>query len=296
MGEAMPAQDDMATMDYLPPLRHEGQETDDYTSFAVTPISGALGAEVHGIDLAAGLDRQQFAELHRALLNHMVLVLRDQDLDAGGLVALGRCLGPLHVNPFVSGVAGHPEVMEVRSEENVTARFAGRWHSDITWAERPALASLLHARIVPPVGGDTLFANMVLAWEALSPVMRRMLDGLKAEHTAFQGHDRQASLAEAPDAVSHPLARTHPESGRKALFVNEYFTRAIEGMTPDESHPILDFLFRHLVRPDFTCRVRWQPNTLIIWDNRCTQHYATNDYPGARRLMWRVTVEGDRPA
>ena len=122
----------MGTIDYLPPLRHDGQETDDYTSFTVTPTSGALGAEVHGIDLAARPDRQQFADLRRALLNHMVLVLRDQDLDAGGLVALGRSFGPLHINPFVPGVAGHPEVMEVRSEENATARFAGRWHSDIT--------------------------------------------------------------------------------------------------------------------------------------------------------------------
>lgn len=285
----------MATIDYLPPLRHDAQETDDYASFTVAPISAALGAEIRGIDLAASLDRQRFAELRRALLNHMVLVLRDQDLDAPGLVALGRSFGPLHVNPFVSGVAGHPEVMEVRSEENATARFAGRWHSDITWSERPSLASLLHARIVPPFGGDTLFANMALAWEALSPVMRRVLDGLKAEHTAFQGHDREARLAEVPETVSRPLARTHPESGRKALFVNEYFTRAIEGMTSDESRAILDFLFHHLVRPDFTCRVHWQPNTLVIWDNRCTQHYATNDYPGSRRLMWRVTVEGDRP-
>ncbi len=286
----------MATIDYLPALRHDGQETDDYTSFSVTPISGALGAEVHGIDLAGSLGEPQLAELRRALGHHMVLVLRDQDLDAGGLVALGRAFGPLHINPFVPGVAGHPEVMEVRSEENETARFAGRWHSDITWAERPSLASLLHARIVPPFGGDTLFANMVLAWDALSPVMRRMLDGLKAEHTAFQGHEREASLARAPESVSHPLVRTHPQSGRKALFVNEYFTRAIEGMTSDESRPILDFLFRHLIRPEFTCRVRWQRNTLVIWDNRCTQHYATNDYPGSRRLMWRVTVEGDRPA
>ncbi len=288
--------DDMATIDYLPPLRHDGQETDDYTSFTVTPISGALGTEIHGIDLGSGLDRHQFAELRHALLNHMVLVLRDQDLDAGALVALGRRFGGLHINPFVAGVDGHPEVMEVRSEENDTARFAGRWHSDITWAERPALASILHARIVPPFGGDTLFANMVLAWDALSPVMRRVLDGLKAEHAAFQGHDRDANLANAPETVSHPLVRTHPESGRKALFVNEYFTRAIEGMTSDESRAILEFLFRHLIRPDFTCRVRWQPNTLVIWDNRCTQHYATNDYPGNRRLMWRVTVEGDRPA
>ena len=287
--------DDMAIIDYLPPLRHDGQEADDYTSFGVTPISGALGAEIHGIKVGSGLDRQQFAELRRALFNHMVLVLRDQDLDAGGLVALGRRFGGLHINPFVAGVAGHPEVMEVRSEENETARFAGRWHSDITWAESPSLASLLHARIVPPFGGDTLFANTVLAWDALSPVMRRVLDGLKAEHTAFQGHDRDASLGGAPETVSHPLVRTHPESGRKALFVNEYFTRAIEGMASDESRAILDFLFRHLIRPDFTCRVRWQPNTLVIWDNRCTQHYATNDYPGNRRLMWRVTIEGDRP-
>ncbi len=285
----------MAKVDYLPALRHDDQGANDYATFEARPLTGALGAEIEGVDLRAGLDGRRLADVRRALVNHMVLVFRDQDLDAAQLVALGRSFGALHVNPFVAGLADHPEVMEVRSEENETARFAGRWHSDISWAQRPSRGSLLHARVVPPWGGDTLFANAVMAWEALSPAMRGMLDGLKAEHAAFQGHGREAVFAGAPETVSHPLIRVHPETGRKALFVNEYFTCGIEGMTSDESRPILDFLFRHLVRPEFTCRVRWRERTLAFWDNRCTQHYAANDYRGERRLMWRVTIEGDRP-
>ncbi len=285
----------MAAVDYLPPLRHDSQAVCDYKAMAVTPLTGALGAEVSGLDLRGGLDGDTLAEVRRALLNHMVLVFRDQPLEAADLVALGRTFGELHVNPFVAGLPGCPEVMEIRSEENETARFAGRWHSDITWDERPSLGSLLHARILPPFGGDTLFANMAMAWEALSPTMRRTLEGLRAEHTAFQGHARAAAFAEAPAKVTHPLARTHPETGRKALFVNEYFTCGIEGMTSDESRPLLDFLFAHLVRPEFTCRVRWSENALVFWDNRCTQHYAANDYPGDARLMWRVTINGDKP-
>jgi len=285
----------MAMAEYLPPLRHHDQATADYRHITVAPLTGGLGAEVSGLDLRDPLEGERMEEIRRALLNHLVLVFRDQDLDAQQLVDLGSAFGPLHVNPFVSGLADHPEVMEIRSEENETARFAGRWHSDITWDERPSLGSLLHARTIPAYGGDTLFANMYLAWEALTPTMRKMLEGLYAQHTAFQGHGRVAAFAEPPEHVTHPLVRTHPETGRKALFVNEYFTCGIEGMASDESRPILDFLFRHMVRPEFTCRIRWSEKALVFWDNRCTQHYAANDYPGDPRLMWRVTVVGDKP-
>ncbi len=285
----------MNNAEYLPALRNEGQRRNDYGSFDAAPLTGALGAEISGIDLREDLDDRQFADLRDALINHMVLVFPDQDLTAGQLVALGQAFGDLHINPFVAGLDDHPEIMEVRSEENETARFAGRWHSDISWAEQTSYGSLLHARTVPPWGGDTLFANAVMAWEALSPAMRGMLDGLRAEHTSIQGHERCAVFADAPEAVIHPLARTHPETNRKALFVNEYFTCGIDGMTADEGRSILSFLFHHLTRPEFTCRVRWRERTLVFWDNRCTQHYATNDYPGETRLMWRVTIDGEKP-
>ncbi len=285
----------MASVDYLPPLRHDGQATDDYKVVTVAPIAGSLGAKVSGVDLSDGLDGDLLADIHRALLNHLVLVFPGQELSAEQLIALGKTFGSLHVNPFVAGLPDHPEIMQIRSEENETARFAGRWHSDITWEARPSMGSLLHARTIPAYGGDTLFANMYMAWEALTPTMRRTLDGLQAEHTAFQGHGRAAAFADAPEVVTHPLARTHPETGRKALFVNEYFTCGILGMTSAESQPLLDFLFRHLQRPEFTMRVRWTENALVFWDNRCTQHYAANDYPGDPRLMWRVTINGDKP-
>ncbi len=285
----------MATVEYLPPLRQDTQNTRDYSQFGVSPLSGGLGAEVDGLDLRAGLSGERLEEVRRALLNHLVLVFRDQELDADQLIALGRAFGDLHVNPFVAGLPDHPEIMQIKSEENETARFAGRWHSDTTWEERPSMGSLLHARRIPAYGGDTLFANMYLAWDALSPGMRRVLEGLNAQHTASQGHGRMASFADAPEMVTHPLARTHPETGRKALFVNEYFTCGIDGMTADESRPLLDFLFGHLTRPEFCARIRWTPHALVFWDNRCTQHYAANDYPDDARLMWRVTVNGDRP-
>lgn len=285
----------MANVEYLPPLSEARQAFHDYERLTAEPITGALGAEISGVDLSKDLDETTLDEIRAALRNHLVLVFRDQKLEADDLVALGRRFGDLHVNPFVAGLEGHPEIMQIRSEENETARFAGRWHSDITWDRRPSMGSLLHARTIPPYGGDTLFANMYLAWDALSPTMQRLLDGLRAEHTAFQGHARAAAFADAPAKVSHPLVRTHPETGRKALFVNEYFTCGIEGMSSDESRPLLDFLFAHMARPEFTCRIRWAANALVFWDNRCTQHYAANDYPGEQRLMWRVTVTGDEP-
>ncbi len=286
----------MTAFDYLPPLSHDDQAvTPKHGLFSVRPMTGGLGAEIDDVDLAKPLADDMKSALRQALLHHLVLVFRDQQLGPEELVALGRTFGDLHVNPFVAGLESHPEIMQIRSEENEEARFAGRWHSDITWEERPSLGSLLYAKTIPTYGGDTLFANMYLAYESLSPTMRRTLDGLRGEHTAFQGHGRDAAFAEAPDKVVHPLVRTHPETGRKALFVNEYFTCGIDGMTSDEAAPILDFLYRHMVRPEFTCRVRWSEGALVFWDNRCTQHYAANDYPNESRLMWRVTINGDKP-
>jgi len=163
----------MASADYLPPLRHDGQATDDYKLITVAPVTGSLAAVISGIDLSHGLEGDLLAEVRRALLNHLVLVFPAQNLSAEQLIALGATFGSLHVNPFVAGLPDHPEIMQIRSEENETVRFAGRWHSDITWEARPSMGSLLHARTIPPYGGDTLFANMYMAWEALTPTMRR---------------------------------------------------------------------------------------------------------------------------
>ena len=235
-------------------------------------------------------------ELHLALRNHLVLFFRNQDLSARQLAKLGRQFGELHVNPFGQGHPDTPEVMLVRSEENEELRFAGKWHSDISWDKYPSMGSILHAVKVPRFGGDTLFANMYLAYEALSAPMQEILKRLKAKHTVDKGKFGGARFGNAfADSVIHPLLRTHPDTQRRALFANEYFTCAIEGMTSAESEALLRFLFVHMARPDFCCRFRWQPGSLAFWDNRVTQHYATNDYPGVSRLMHRVTIVGERP-
>ena len=274
----------------------------------VTAISGALGAEIDGVDLSQPLDDDVFAEVHQAFLDHLVIFFRDQHVTPEQHKAFGRRFGELNVHPHYVPLAGHPEILEVLKEETATVNVGGQWHSDLSCLEKPPMGSVLYALDVPPYGGDTLFTNMYLAYERLSGGMRDLLDTLFAVHS-----DRTMSDPEARDTKNetrsskltsrdvgetrnaHPVVRTHPETGRKALFVNSIFTVGFKGMTADESRPLLQFLFDQAQRPELTCRFRWQKNSLAMWDNRCTQHFALNDYQGFRRLMHRVTVDGDRP-
>jgi len=274
----------------------------------VTAVSGALGAEIDGVDLSRPLDDDVFAEVHQAFLDHLVIFFRDQHVTPEQHKAFGRRFGELNVHPHYVPLAGHPEILEVLKEETATVNVGGQWHSDLSCLEKPPLGSILYALEVPPYGGDTLFTNMYLTYERLSGGMRDMLDTLVAVHS-----DRTMSDPEAQDSKNetrssklisqdvgetrseHPVVRTHPETGRKALFVNSIFTVGFKGMTTDESRPLLQFLFDQAQRPEVTCRFRWHKNSLAMWDNRCTQHFALNDYQGFRRLMHRVTVDGDRP-
>ena len=282
-----------------------------YARIEVRPIAGALGAEIGGVDLSKDLDNQTFAEVHQALLDHLVIFFRNQTLTPEQHKAFGRRFGRLDVHEFVRGLDSHPEIIEIVKEpEERGLNFGGVWHSDVTYQEKPALGSILYALEVPLYGGDTMFANQYLAYESLSDGMKRMLDGLKAMHSAgraygTRGSDEYRELRhqsmridareEAHREMEHPVVRTHPETGRKSLFVNGVFTTRFAGMTEEESRPLLDYLFRHAVRPEFTCRFRWEPGSVAFWDNRCTQHFALNDYHGFRRRMHRVTVCGDRP-
>jgi taurine dioxygenase len=274
----------------------------------VRPIAAALGAEVGGIDLAQCGD-EAIAEVRQALLDHQVLCFRDQKLSPAQQVALGRRFGELNIHPHYRSLDGHPEILPVLKERTDKRNIGGVWHSDVTFLERPALGSLLYAIDVPAKGGDTMFANQYLAYDALSEGMKRLLDGLEAVHSdailskpqnkARSNAERSTKLKEEVvvevTETCHPVVRTHPESGRKALFVNGAFTTRFKDMTVEESRPLLRFLFEHAVRPEFTCRIRWQKGSLVFWDNRAVQHYALNDYPGERREMHRVTVDGDRP-
>ena len=274
----------------------------------VTPISGALGAEIGGVDLARPLDDDVFAEVHRAFLDHLVIFFRDQHVTPDQHKAFGGRFGQLNVHPHYVPLAGHPEILEVLKEETATVNVGGEWHSDLSCLEKPPLGSILYALEVPPYGGDTLFTNMYLAYERLSGGMRDLLDTLVAVHSDRTMSDPEAQNAKNETRSSkllsqdvgetrseHPVVRTHPETGRKALFVNSIFTVGFKGMTAAESRPLLQFLFDQAQRPEVTCRFRWQKNSLAMWDNRCTQHFALNDYQGFRRLMHRVTVDGDRP-
>ena len=273
--------------------------------FEVRKIAGALGAEVRGVDLSQPLADAQKAELRRAWLEHLVLFFRDQPLAPEQFMAFARAWGEPIEYPFVKGIEGFPRIIEVKKLEHEKVNFGGIWHSDTAYLDVPPMASMLLAREVPPVGGDTLFANQYLAYETLSPGMRKLLDGLVGVNTSGKAdasktrEDRIKSNAR-EDAkkeyvAEHPVVRTHPETGRKALYVNPAHTLRFKDMTEDESAPLLGVLYQQQVRPEFTCRFHWEVGSLAFWDNRCTQHNPVNDYHGYRRVMHRITLGGDKP-
>ena len=277
------------------------------SGMSVRPVSGALGAEVSGVDLAR-LDDAAFAAIYDAFLAHHVLFFHDQSLSPEAYLDFARRFGPPADYPFAKGLEGYPQITEIVKEPHQTTNFGGMWHTDTTYSDCPPKATMLSAVETPEAGGDTLFANMHLAYETLSEGYRRILDGLtgvnsSALHAAsLRGdHLETGSMGAKPAArpvleAEHPVVRTHPETGRKALYVNPAHTARFAAMTREESVPLLDYLFDHAVRPEFTCRFRWRPGSLAVWDNRSTWHSAINDYDGHRRVMRRITIEGDRPS
>jgi taurine dioxygenase len=273
--------------------------------FEVRPIAGALGAELHGVNLADDLSGTTIGAIRQALLDHLVIFFRDQELSPERFLSLARRFGRPTEYPFVKGIEGFPEIINVTKLEHETVNFGGVWHADTTYLQEPPMATLLIAREVPDAGGDTLFANQYLAYETLSEKLRGLLTGLRGVSSSAKAdasrtrEDRIRSdgSAEARKLLiaEHPMVRTHAETGRKALYVNRAHTVSIAGMSEEESAPLLEYLFRHQIRPEFTCRFRWTPGALTIWDNRCAQHYAVNDYAGHRRIMQRITLAGERP-
>ncbi len=278
-------------------------------TISVKPIAGALGAEVARVDLSRPLSNGVIGEIRAALLENLVIFFHDQHLSPEQHLAFGHRFGALQIHDFVEAMPAYPEILEVRKEPGEKRNFGGGWHTDVSYLERPSLGSVLYALDVPDHGGDTLFANQYLAYEALSDGMKRMLDGMTAIHSARRPYGPNAERAHdygpssmrfnfsetAEAEIEHPVVRTHVETGKKALYVNRTFTLRFKDMTEAESAPLLDFLCQHAVRPEFTCRFRWRPNSIAFWDNRCVQHNAINDYHGQRRIMHRVTIEGERP-
>ncbi len=279
--------------------------TATYSRIAVHPIAGALGAQIEGVDIAAGLDADTVAEIRRAFLDHNVIFLRGQDITPAQFLGFAEQFGQPSEYPFLHGLEGFPVITPVVKLEDETVAFGGLWHTDTSYLEEPPLGTMLLAREIPPYGGDTLFANLYLAYEALSPGMKRMLDGLIAVSSSKKAdvsktredRIRDSGRADAQDEylAEHPVVRTHPETGRKALYVNLAHTLRFKDMTEEESVPLLNYLYQHAVRPEFTCRFSWEVGSIAFWDNRCSLHNPVNDYHGFRRVMHRITLKGDRP-
>lgn len=268
-------------------------------------LAGSIGAELSGIDLACNLADEAIASIREALLEHLVVFFRGQELTPAQFLAFARRFGHPVEYPFVRGLDGFPMITPVVKLEHETVNFGGVWHADTTYLAEPPMATMLYARDVPPYGGDTLFANMYRAYETLSPGLRALLDGLvgvsdsaKADGSKTREdrmRDQPAADAAKRLVAEHPAVRTHPETGRRALYVNSAHTAHFKDMTIAESAPILGYLFRHQQQPEFTCRFCWEAGSLAFWDNRAAQHNAVNDYHGFRRVMERITLQGDRP-
>ncbi len=279
-------------------------------SITVNRIAGALGAEIGGVDLSQPLGDNVIGEIRQALTDNCVIFFRDQHLSPEQHLAFGRRFGALQVHDFVEGMGDNQEIIEVRKEDYEMRNFGGGWHSDVSYLEKPALGSVLYAHEVPAFGGDTMFANQYLAYENLSDGLKNTLGRMRAMHSARKSYGLYASGAmqngqramhirytdEAHGEVDHPVVRNHVESGKKALYVHGGFTTRFQDMTEEESAPLLSYLYQHAVRPEFTCRFRWEKGSIAFWDNRCTRHNAINDYNGQRRVMHRATIEGERPA
>lgn len=254
------------------------------TDWRVDRLAGALGAEVHGVKLAA-LSEAEFAAVNVLLLEHLVLFFPGQDLSVEEHVALGRRFGPLEAHPNLKNpYTQHPELFELAATHG---GVADEWHTDLTFRPDPAVLSVLQLKKAPAVGGDTQWASLYAAYDELSQPMQDLCDGLTALHDALpHNHPEQMAI--------HPVVRVHPETGRKALYVNEHFTRRLVELNATESGALLDYLTRWVANPRFTVRYRWTEGTVAIWDNRCTQHFVLNDFEG-ERIIQRVTVMGDRP-
>jgi taurine dioxygenase len=282
------------------------------TSITIAPVAGLVGAEIGGVDLARPPTPEVAEALREALACHLVLFFRDQHLDFTGQKRATEIFGPLSRVPYIVPSKEDPDVVAVLKEADETkiAVFGGDWHSDFSFLETPPAGSVLYSVEVPPYGGDTIWANQIAAYENLPDDLRAKVEGRGAIHIGAPygvshkpGADIRVSRSiqmqrgdpGADRETVHPIVRTHPTSGRKALFVNQIYTTRIDGMSEEESRPILQRLYAHAIRPEFTCRFRWSPHCVAVWDNRATMHYAINDYDGHRRLLYRTTFAGERP-
>ncbi|MCE7798010.1 TauD/TfdA family dioxygenase [Sphingobium sufflavum] len=267
-----------------------------YELLDVRPMTKRIGAEIFGVDLSQPLGNQAYSEIHTALMQHQVIFFRDQALTHDAHKAFARSFGDLAIHSGVKGLDDHPEVVAIHADENSKFVAGEKWHSDLSCDPEPPMGSILHMHTLPDHGGDTLFASMYAAYDALSPAMKRFLEPLTAVHDG--NHVYKAIFPDSTKTYpcnSHPVVRTHPVTGRKLLFVNSSYTTRVNELSKEESQAILAFLFQHVQNPNFHVRFRWQRDSLAFWDNRCTQHFAVWDYFPDVRSGYRVTVAGDKP-
>jgi taurine dioxygenase len=286
------------------------EPTSAYRRIEVQPQETGFGAQITGLDLSRPLPPETLAEVKAAWAAHAVVAFPDQPLSLDALEAFTLQIGPFGEDPFIKPMPGRPNVLELRREQDETAtNFGAGWHSDWSFQAAPPAATILRSEVVPPVGGDTLFCDATRAWEALSPAMQRLLMPLRAVHSASRPYGtkgvfaretekRTLQIISSPEAEKtqvHPLVRTHPVTGRKALWVSPVYTVGVEGLTDEEAAAILGFCFKHLTQERFIYRHKWRPGMVLMWDNRCTMHFAEGGYDGHLRLMHRTTVAGDTP-
>jgi taurine dioxygenase len=283
-----------------------------YQHIEVHPIAGSLGAELSKADLSKPLSGEVFQEIHRALMDHLVIFFRDQNLTPDQHKAFSRRFGELLEVPFIRALKDHPEILPVMkgASEKVKRNFGGVWHTDMSYTPEPPMGSALYGRVIPPYGGDTMWANMYRAYDTLSDGMKQLLDGMVVVHSAVKSYGANGAVVNNGDPahkmavttdtranqeIEHPAVRVHPVTRKKALYVNSTYSMRFKGFSEEESAPLLQYLYAHATRPEFTCRFKWTKGSLALWDNRCTQHLAMNDYDGFDRELHRTTIAGDRP-
>lgn len=266
----------------------------------VRPSTGGMGAEIHGVDLSRDMDEKTFRAINQVLLDHGVIFFRDQKITPDQQKTFAKRWGNVHLHPHMRCLPDHPGIIEIVKKEDDTTVFGANWHTDQMFTPTPARVTMLYAKQVPPVGGDTLFANLHMAYDTLSDGMKAMIANLRTLSVYDKKKKRPAAMTPTapdvdPEPYEHPLVRHHPETGRKALYLCHIgITYKIVGMSEEESRPLLTYLMNHATKPEFTCRFRWEVGSLAVWDNRRALHYPVNDYYGYRRVMHRITVEGER--
>jgi len=278
---------------------------DDYNTIEVNPLGGALGAEISGIDLNEAISDEQLTEVRQVFGQYAVIFFRNQNLSPENEIRFAKRWGEINTNRFFSSVEGYPQIALVVKEPDQKNNIGGSWHTDHSYDIAPALGSMLFAHEVPISGGDTVFASMYKAYDTLSDGLKSTLGNLRARHSsvhvfgaarAEKGNDDTVGRIKNPEAATqeaiHPVVISHPETGRKSLYVNPGFTLGFEGWSDEESKPLLEYLYAHAARPEFTCRFQWKAGSIAFWDNRATWHLAVNDYQGHRRMMHRITIEG----